>query len=875
MKKKFNFIFLLTILTFSIFPSLGYSSFIEKPSDSTFQDSNRNINVTFNIYNYGRYYEEITNGESEEVEGQGFTREGTALISEAWQLYNDYNVGDELGGDYARVRIQEGLEVYEYYYVCSDKYTNGFFNGNYVFVATRYRVKVGEYILRHSDDVINSYNYSIKAGSKIDVNLFDELNDVIWFNDLSFTTLFDFSNVINQETIIYGLRSENNESVADITASNIINNNSGSLKLYDASFNISATGNSYNVSSDINYFNNILFLNTATIQSGTNVDLLAENDSTGNNPEGSLGNQDDIKSNHSNSDSTLSLTNNTKTLNITLLGDLIVNGNLTVGAKTGNLTDSGELQSYIIGNYASIDLNGHNLIVNGTLRVFGEIKDSKNTGKIVVNNGGELYSLMSYTDGRGGNHTIWGYSKEQSPFTDYRFPYISSKILLNYGSRVRAYTKFNLGQLGGSAATFNLLGTDTQNYYLTRCGDSNDYIEIIPYSVGNITNSSFLNRLYNYRYKIDIYGDLQFNNAYTTVQFSVSASFISLNGSIDLYLSRVNFPISSFFDINILSDSKILLPYKIILYPGATLFVDKNASLEFSYINNFTYERVSFAGIKHIPEVTKNLSGGIISYNYSFNKYSNPSISSIGVGLYSSTYSSYFTNYFNVNSANILGNIIFNSGNSEKYVFSGEINLSLNALNSIKNNSNMVQTYYSLGQQNNDVWFSGASEAIAAGNDNAIVRVDSYLTLPLISNGSAYLISDSLSLSEGNYDSQNNIIEKNNEYYFIAGSDTVLEDNNSNQDNPIDTTAMVIKAEYINKEIQAVYGNGDFYVYYCGTYVKANGLRLEGNSIIIIANDTITINLGKFFSNSSKVSDNYNEFSLRFSNNMWTKVSGI
>lgn len=872
MKKKFNFIFLLTILTFSIFPSLGYSSFIEKPSDSTFQDSNRNINVTFNIYNYGRYYEEITNGESEEVEGQGLNLSG--YLGEVRQLYNTYNVGDELGGDYARVRIQEGLEVYEYYYVCSNKYMDRW-NTRYNFVAPRYRVKVGEYILRHSDDVINSYNYSIKAGSKINVNLFDELNDTIWFNDLSFTTLFDFSNVINQETIIYGLRSENNESIADITASNIINNNSGSLKLYDASFNISATGNSYNVSTDINYFNNILFLNAATIQSGANVDLLAENDSTGNNPEGSLGNQDDIRSNHSNSDSTLSLTNNTKTLNITLLGDLTINGNLTVGAKTGNLTDSGELQSYIIGNYASIDLNGHNLIVNGTLRVFGEIKDSKNTGKIVVNNGGELYSLMSYTDGRGGNHTIWGYSKEQSPFTDYRFPYISSKILLNYGSRVRAYTKFNLGQLGGSAATFNLLGTDNQNYYLTWCGDSNDYIEIIPYSVGNITNSNFLNRLYNYRYKIDIYGDLQFNNAYTTVQFSVSALIFNLNGSIDLYLSRVNFPISSFFDINVLNDSKILLLYKIILYPGATLFVDENASLEFSYINNFAYERVSFEGIKHIPEVTKNLSGGIISYNYSFNKYSNPSISSIDVGLYSSTYSSYFTNYFNVNSANILGNIIFNSGNSEKYVFSGEINLSLNALNSIKNNSNMIQTYYSLGQQNNDVWFSGASEAIAAGNDNAIVRVNSYLTLPLISNGSAYLISDSLSLSEGNYDSQNNIIEKNNEYYFVAGSDTVLEDNNSNQDNPIDTTVTIIKAEYINKEIQAVYENGKFYVYYCGTYVKANGLRLEGNSIIIIANDTVTINLGKFFSNSSKVSDNYNEFSLRFSNNMWTKVSGI
>ena len=573
--------------------------------------------------------------------------------------------------------------------------------------------------------------------------------------------------------------------------------------------------------------------------------------------------------------STLSLTNNTKTLNITLLGDLIVNGNLTVGAKTGNLTDSGELQSYIIGNYASIDLNGHDLIVNGTLRVFGEIKDSKNTGKIVVNNGGELYFLMSYTDGRGGNHTIWGYSKEQSSFTDYRFPYISSKILLNYGSRVRAYTKFNLGQLGGSAATFNLLGTETQNYYLTWCGDSNDYIEIIPYSVGNITNSNFLNRFYNYRYKIDIYEDLQFNNAYTTVQFSVSALIFNLKGSIDIYLSRVNFPISSFFDINILSDSKILLPYKIILYPGATLFVDENASLEFSYINNFTYERVSFEGIKHIPEVTKNLSGGIISYNYSFDKYSNPSISSIGVGLYSSTYSSYFTNYFNVNSANILGNIIFNSGNSEKYVFSAEINLSLNDLNIIKNNRDKVQTYYSLGQQNNDVWFSGISEA-TPGNDNAIVRVNSYLTLPLISNGSAYLISDSFSLSEGNYDNQNNIIEKDNEYYFVAGSDTVLEDNNSNQDNPIDTTVMIIKAEYINKEIQAVYGNGNFYVYYCGTYVKANenDLRLEGNSIIIV-NDTVTINLGKFFSNSSKTSANYNEFGLRFSNKMWTKVSGI
>lgn len=62
-------------------------------------------------------------------------------------------------------------------------------------------------------------------------------------------------------------------------------------------------------------------------------------------------------------------------------------------------------------------------------------------------------------------------------------------------------------------------------------------------------------------------------------------------------------------------------------------------------------------------------------------------------------------------------------------------------------------------------------------------------------------------------------------------------------------------------------------MYYCGTYVKANGLSLEGNSII--ANDTVTINLGKFFSNSSKTSANYNEFSLRFSNNMWTKVSGV
>ena len=129
-------------------------------------------------------------------------------------------------------------------------------------------------------------------------------------------------------------------------------------------------------------------------------------------------------------------------------------------------------------------------------------------------------------------------------------------------------------------------------------------------------------------------------------------------------------------------------------------------------------------------------------------------------------------------------------------------------------------------------------------------------------------------MSEGNYDNQNNIIEKNNEYYFVAGSDTVLEDNNSNQDNPIDTTVMIIKAEYINKEIQAVHGNGNYYMYYCGTYVKANGLSLEGN--FIIANDTVTINLGKFFSNSSKTtSANYNEFSLRFSNNMWTKVNGV
>lgn len=66
-------------------------------------------------------------------------------------------------------------------------------------------------------------------------------------------------------------------------------------------------------------------------------------------------------------------------LQIRAQNDLIVNGNLYLGGYTGS---SSSIQGYIVNNYVSLDLNGHQLIINngGMVHSFGYIYDSMGTG---------------------------------------------------------------------------------------------------------------------------------------------------------------------------------------------------------------------------------------------------------------------------------------------------------------------------------------------------------------------------------------------------------------------------------------------------------------------------------------------------------------
>ena len=438
-----------------------------------------------------------------------------------------------------------------------------------------------------------------------------------------------------------------------------------------------------------------------------------------------------------------------------------------------------------------------------------------------------------------------------------------------------------------------MIGNLNSSAYIAWDGISSDYIHIHPYKISNITNVNILNMMANYRFKIDVYANLIFKNQSTIISMktgtTVLGNDIYIEKDIPLYLSRVNFPISCYFDIYILNNSQITIPYLAVFYPGSSLYVSQGSSITFNYINNYSYEEIDvqktvalvFSIKKYIPGETRNLCGGIVSIDKSLSYYRSAFNGGSNIGIYNESFK-YFNDFVNPSSSIVIdGDINFSTNDSTlvcgKYILSGKILLNQTTINKIKTTyKNVVQTYYSLDNQFGGQWFSSASDIVDSSNDMSYVNISSYQVLPLISNNKAYII-DSNNDIEGTYIDNINLVknETDEKYYALIGSNTVLTNNNSDQDNLIDRTVFIEEISNFDQEKQLLFDGTNYYVNFVGNYTKVSGVTLGENNEFTFTSPTI--NIGKYHSNKDKISlangNTYEAYIIKFNTSLkiWTK----
>lgn len=885
MKKLF---FAFAIFLGIICISIGSSAFILS-SSTNYRDSVNNVEVTIKEkVKSNTYVHSLT--ESTLIQKDNLIK--------SWnlQLYNQYvNYGVNIPFN-ENVTNDGNIEI-KTYDVVTRLDERSLLIDYFSITVKRYIEKTGVSSEYTSD---NEFTISLKKGDYLKDYIGNNV-DLIYFTDSNFTNLYDFKEPVNSSITLYAIRNVSTDNNSLLP--NIINSlTSGEiLDIYDSNKGIQGVLNpNYNVANDGGYYGGNAFLGSyssnedefTTINAGATVNLTYDNCQVGNNIEGALGSEDDINANHTNgNDSTIIFSDHSCDLSIVLLNDLYIKGTLVVGAKLGNQNSTLSTQlNYIISDYAQIDLNGHNIIIEdgGILKSYGVIQDSVGTGSIIVNDGGTLYAGLTMTDARNGNQTIWGYAKGQTPFTDYRFPYLLCDIYLNYGSNLVGYFKYCLGQLGGSGSVFNMIGNSNSNSYIVWNGDSSDYIYIHPYKIDKIVNTNLLNMMANYRFQINICANLIFENKSTSISMKTGKKIggldIFIEKDIPLYLSRVNFPISCYFDVNVINSSQIIVPYLMIFYSGSSLYVSKDSSIYFSYINNYVYEKINVEKLgfnKYLPGETRNLCGGIVSIDKSLSYYRSAFNGGSNTGIYNESFK-YFNDFVNPSSSIVIdGDINFSTNDSTlvsgKYILSGKILLNQTTINKIKTTyKNVVQTYYSLDNQFGGVWFSDATDIFDSSNKVSYVNISSYQVLPLISNNKAYII-DSNNDIEGTYVDNINLVknETNEKYYALIGSDTVLTDNNSNQDNLIDRTVFIREISNFDIEKQLLFDGTYYYVNFAGNYTKISGITPGDNGEFSYT--TPTINIGKYHSNKDKISlangNTYEAYKIKFNTSLkiWTK----
>lgn len=708
-------------------------------------------------------------------------------------------------------------------------------------------------------DSTSEKNILVKKGTTIspfDLNI-NGFKQYGYYKDSSFTTFFDFSDPIISDCDIYLKYVEKAADLSD-KINGLVNS---TLNLYDT-YRGGSSGN-YNVFDDPSYDEKTktVFLSSCTLSSGSTVNLTYGDNEVYLTPNTGAVDSSDLAKHRTEDDTSLAedYVGNTYIgdrdcyLRMCLTGNVTIKGTLNVGAKIGGYSVF-SYYSYIIGGYTEIDLKGYDLVIDGgTLNAYGIIKDSVGGGRIIVKNSGNVMCTLTISDGRGRDQTPFGYGKGQAPFTEYKFSYIRAPIIAYNGTSVNAYLKFDLLNLGISNIIFSIIGTsNTTSNFSWANSNSTDFVEIKPYNltIGTkypVTDESaqssnvIYKELYYQRCRFIFNADIIVNKE---IDLKASCILNSYNVNLTIDLTRVDVPISPFFDFILKTGHYMDIYPKISFYPGSSFYTETNTTLNFKYRGSVTYPNLGKSVLGQeliIPSETRYIAGGILAYTKNINEYNGYTPVGFNKGIYSITE---YWNYVKPYNHQVNSTLTFDEGITDKYHISGNIDFCSDAIESIKDiaNKGKLNTYDMKAELYSGFWFNSDNTKVSKTYECAV----HYNCVPLISNSKAYLYDGTYQL-EGTYNINSGIFSFSSERYFLKVDTDMYQDgsSSSNQSSSIDRTVNVERVQIIFNNCLIKDINGSYYVYYGGILVPV----LSNIDETIGTYTELRINAQKFHSN--------------------------
>ena len=769
---------------------------------------------------------------------------------------------------YQRITVYDnGDLVYGQGAGCVD-YKVWYYFPQYEWRMTKITSTSGETIEHDHDEAVQ-----VKTGSIIDaIDLqIPNYKNYGYFKDSGYTEYFDFNEPITGDCDIYLRYIQSGEFLAQS-----INNleEGATLNIYDKYRGGSGTG--INVGEDPTYHvpTNSFFIDEATVKNNVTLNLTYNNSKIYTSPiEGTVPSEE-LGAHRTNSDyytsTKISGTSSPENVGYSkagcyaiLNGNLTINGTMNIGGEIGGRGAS-YIYSYIIGSYALLDLHGHNITINngGVLNNFGVIIDSVGGGEIIVKEGGVIKTVVTITDGRGRDQTAVGLGKRQTPFSEYKLSYLQVPCTFMNGSSLTGYIKLDFDALGVINTNITFIANGKNSALFSRNDEDKDSrILFIPYQIDELSafsTQTIYSQMYNRRNKFVFDANVQEAGEYI-IEASLTTPIGKLNASFDF--ARIDFPISPFFDLEIVGDNTMEIYSKMTFYPGSSLYVDYDSTLRFCYEGYKTFDEVSM--YLTIPGESRYIAGGIMSYSNRISDLasSNYSNNRFNIGVYKE--SSYW-NYVKTGNVFINGNITFDENISRDYddsyyYLSGPISLSDNAILNIKTNREIIKTYDYKAELHSGFFYNKDNQELDAQYEFAT----SFNLNPLISNEKAYIIDKDYDL-EGQYNISTGIFESlDGNYYFLQAANTLYEGGSSGsaQGNRIDKNLSITEIEEMsinNAIIKA--DNGNNYIYYCGTFLPTK-TNINFNEISNINNFVIQVDLTKFISNLSATCNvTFNEY---------------
>lgn len=881
-----KFVILLVILLMPV----GFSSFVYFNNTSTLKTKNEN-EYTISVYGIKQsnnitestpvesnrtIYSEISEDSSLSETTYNPTYEegeyyGDKIFVESSSSFNSNRLVETIVTIYKQKRIEKinkgKWSLKGYYYT----YKSAWYSWSVTITKTRNSPE---------DSLITSLK--VKPNSYIrpfDLNI-SNYNQYAYYDSESCDTLFDFSKPITGNTKIYIKYYEgNNNGLTEF----INSKTSGAYSIYDSGKG-GSNGN-YDINSDFTYENNGKFdyLNGCVINNGVTINLTYLNNKIYEAPiEGPISSDD--ATNHRDRNANIALDyyqnnyigNNNCSLLIRLNADLTIKGTMNIGAKVGGV-DSNITFSQIIGSYAQIDLNGHNIIVDGgTLNVYGSIIDRIGTGKIINKNNGTIMGVLVVTDAKGGNQMTYGYGKGQSPFDEYRFAYIEVPIISYYGTTIKGYLKMDLGSLGVSNINANIISKNSGGIFSwgTQLSDT-DCLEIIPYINENLFpddinsqgNNILYTKMYYYRYYFNFKANIILNSQ---IPFDATIKYSVVKKTVRIDWARIGIPIPTFYDLKIFNNYSLTLKSKLILLPGSSFMTEEQSNVILDPGEEVKYDDVKINVLNYVDVYikgeTKRNCGSIMAYDRSFYYYNIDSLKAYSYGVNASKT---YWEYTKPSNHIILGNLtIKDNVDNYKYLLSGPVLFNQNDLNEIQN-SKYVKTFDIKGQQVGSWWFNGDHRTY----ESSVNCISSFNILPLISGKTAYLKDDNLNMI-GTFDAESRLFINSNDnkkYFLYTPNDFLIGGSDPKDQNNLTDYTVTPKevSKIINNQIIKSSDN-KYYLNYKGVFVQVLDTINENNSY-----NEINANIRKFCSNNNSPlygdSTKYDNVKLKFNltNELW------